>query len=94
MRGMQRPVVDDLRALAVGTVVGLSVNEQFYVREAHVDRVVMPFVVTHLKHNNITIQLLSCFRYNPCSSVCRISWREIKKGDILIITSSKTEIVL
>lgn len=48
MGRVQRPVVDDLRPLAVSGAVQLSVHKQFYVREAHVDRVVMPFVVAHL----------------------------------------------
>lgn len=48
LRGVQRPVVDHLRTLAVRGAVGLAVDVQFYVRETHVDRVVMPFVVAHL----------------------------------------------
>ena len=48
MGGMQGPVVDDLRPLAVHGAEGFAVHKQFHVREANVDRVVMPLVVTYL----------------------------------------------
>ncbi|CAH2215969.1 jg12265, partial [Pararge aegeria aegeria] len=55
VRGVQRPVVDDLRALAVGRAVGLSVHEQLHVREAHVHGVVVPLAVAHLPTAFVTL---------------------------------------
>lgn len=46
--GVQWPVIDDLRSLAVWSAVGLTVHEQFHIGEADVHGVVMPFVVAHL----------------------------------------------
>lgn len=48
VRRVERPVVDDLGSLPVGRVVGLPVHHQLHVGEAHVHRVVVPFIITHL----------------------------------------------
>lgn len=45
---MQRPVVDNFGILLLA-VEQLTVDEQLDVREVHVDGVVMPLVVTHLR---------------------------------------------